>query len=204
MQEHSLVFRRGTGRGQPLDLIRYHHCHVSATRSGSAQSHRPPTAPSEPLIPPLEDTIHLEKHDPVVPLTTQDTTPEEHQPPPQSPSYSISLSAEPFSKASDLVHSSTAPETTGGHLARWCAAPNGDLATPVMPIFLSPVRYAFNKSVAYALNAGRRRDTPHVVSADRQDDDGTRKERQGFKPQYAVPLKAPRNDLEAQKLYNHM
>lgn len=77
-----------------------------------------------------------------------------------------------------------------------------------MSIILRPVQYAFNKSIEAAFNLDRN-GGPRVTGADSQVEDRrdplrSQAAQTGFKPQYAVPLRPPRNSQEAQRLYNHI
>ena len=76
-----------------------------------------------------------------------------------------------------------------------------------MSFLLNPVRFGLSKLFQSALQPESQGSRVTVESADYQTDDylDPRAElRVGFKPQYAVPIRRPRNDLEAQKLYNHL
>ncbi|KAN0064471.1 hypothetical protein ACQY0O_002097 [Thecaphora frezii] len=80
----------------------------------------------------------------------------------------------------------------------------------------APLRYLFNKSIEAAFNTSASSPAsstaaPTLVDADSQSDDAAfyppRRPpplAQCFKPQYAAPLRPPRDDAEAQKLYNHV
>lgn len=85
-------------------------------------------------------------------------------------------------------------------------------------MWTTAVRYAFNKTLQLTLNnRPTRRPTstvdtyPHVLSPDQQSDDAAfysqpspTGRHASFKPQYAVPIRRPRTDAEAQRLYNHV
>lgn len=95
------------------------------------------------------------------------------------------------------------------------SAPPINWPAALVAMWMTAVRYAFNKTLELALNNSQSRrpsstldEYPTVVSADRQSDDaafyGSHVRQASFKPQYAVPIRRPRTDAEAQRLYNHI
>ena len=75
----------------------------------------------------------------------------------------------------------------------------------LLGMLLSPFRSLLGSSIR-AVFEGEVRQSPVIVNADTQSDDRTGfKERSyGFAPQYVVPLRRPKTDTEAQRLYNHI
>lgn len=73
-------------------------------------------------------------------------------------------------------------------------------------IILNPLRSALGSSIKTAFEADVRHN-PTIINADLQSNDTTRTQKEiiyGFAPQYVAPLKRPKNDVEAQRLYNHV
>lgn len=99
----------------------------------------------------------------------------------------------------------------------------------IIGFLLNPVRYVLGQTMRDVFEP-EVRSNPIIVHAEAQSDDvgtsgggvgqrhdGTapsnkggngfrpaKEAKQGFKPQYVVPLRKPRNDIEAQRLYNHI
>lgn len=78
---------------------------------------------------------------------------------------------------------------------------------PLLGLLLNPVRTLLGSTIRAVFEPDVRQN-PTIVNANFQSDDRdnrlNKEELYGFAPQYVVPLRRPRTDVEAQRLYNHI